>query len=171
MKESMGGIPILQIVIIFIILFAGIMGLTINHSKAFGVRDEIITIIESENANSLSDKLSNDTIEKIVDHLKEAGYRSTKHCPDNDYVGYDREGNETSGDAAFCIKAIDVSETYKRDINAKCKNGKCVVIDYSFPAMYYYDVVLFYELNIPALNQLMKFDMKGSTRIVFGKVS
>ena len=48
MREAIGGISIFQIVILFILLFTGVMCLTINHSKAFGVKDEIITIIENE---------------------------------------------------------------------------------------------------------------------------
>jgi hypothetical protein len=172
MKEAIGGIPIIQIVIIFIIIFAGIMGLTINHSKAFAVRDEIITIIESEDPKAVSNKLSDKTIEKIKNHLKEIGYRTTKKCPDASWDGYDRDGNAV-GDgavASFCIRAVDVAQNYINDVKEKCKDGNCVVVDYKFPSMYYYDVILFYELNIPMINQLMKFDLQGSTRIIFGEV-
>ena len=78
MKESIAGISIFQIVIVFIITFAGIMALTINHAKAFGVKDEIVTIIEtSQNKNG---KLSDGTINQIITKLGEVGYRATSKC-------------------------------------------------------------------------------------------
>ena len=48
MKEAIGGVSLFQIVILFLLLFTGVMCLTINHSKAFGVKDEIINIIETD---------------------------------------------------------------------------------------------------------------------------
>ena len=42
MKEAIGGTWLFQIVIVFILLFAGYMCLSINHSKAFSIKSEII---------------------------------------------------------------------------------------------------------------------------------
>ena len=41
MKESIGGTALFQITIVFLLLFTGVMCITINHSKAFAVKDEI----------------------------------------------------------------------------------------------------------------------------------
>jgi len=172
MKEAMGGISIFQIVVLFILLFTGIMCLTINQSKAFGVKDEIITIIQNENITSLNNsnyKLSSKTSKKISDHLNEAGYRITGDCPSNEWIGYDRNGNEVKNNASYCIKVNDVSDAFYKDAREKCKNNACTVAtNNEYPTMVYYDVVLFYQLDIPVLNDVMNFKIHGSTKVLFG---
>ena len=168
MKEAIGGISIFQIVIVFILLFTAIMALTINHSKAFAVKDEVINILENSNATSVKNhKLDNNTITKIVEALENGGYRIVGSCPD-DYVGYNRKGDEVSSNASFCIKANLVSETYRNDLNNKCKNNKCVITGDDYPAMVYYDVRLFYQLDIPIIRNIFNFTINGSTKVLFG---
>lgn len=172
MKEAIGGISIFQLVIIFILLFTGIMCLTINHSKAFGVKDEIITIIQNQKIPSYSSnasyKLDEETSQKISQHLKDAGYRITGTCPSAEWIGYDRDGKEVKNDAAYCVKVTNVSNIFHDDLVEKCKNDACQVTSDDFPSMVYYDVVLFYQLDIPALNNIMNFKIYGSTKVVFG---
>ena len=170
MKEATGGISIFQIVIVFLILFAGIMALTINHSKSFAVKDEIINIIENEDVpkNLKTEVLTSKTVQEIVDHLQEAGYRLTNKCAD-DYTGYASNGKVTKGsDAVFCVKANDVSETMKQSAQNECSAGECYITkNTEYPTMIYYDVILFYQLDIPVLKNVMKFEMKGSTKVLF----
>ena len=77
MKEAIGGVSLFQIVILFLLLFTGVMCLTINHSKAFGVKDEIINILETDILASYgtvsSYEVSTDTMTKIINHLNEVG--------------------------------------------------------------------------------------------------
>lgn len=165
MKEAMGGISIFQIVIIFVLLFTGIMCLTINHSRAYGVKDEIVNIIQTNDPSLKA--LSADTITKVVKQLQESGYRITGKCPDG-WTGYDLNGNK-SNNASFCIKANNISNTFLEDAKEKCKNNKCKTTNDDF-TMYYYDIILFYQLDIPGINELMNFKMYGSTRVLFSKV-
>lgn len=168
MKEALGGISIFQIVIIFILLFTAIMSLTINHTKAFGVKDEIINILEKENATEINNqKLNKTTISQIVSTLEEGGYRTTGICPD-DFVGYDRNGSETKRNASFCIKANLVNEAYMNEIRDKCKNNKCIVTGGGYPTMVYYDIKLFYQLDIPVIRNIFNFTINGSTKVLFG---
>lgn len=172
MKEALGGISIFQIVIVFVLLFTGIMCLTINHSKAFGVKDEIITIIQNQTLgqgiNASNGELNQNVSKKISDHLKDAGYRITGNCPSSDWVGYDRNGNKVTNNAAYCLKANDVSDAYQNDLKEKCKNNKCTITGNAYPKMIYYDVIVFYELDIPVLNGITNFEIRGSTKIMFG---
>lgn len=167
MKEAIGGISIFQIVIIFILLFTAIMALTINHSKAFAVKDEVINILENSNATSVKNhKLDSKTISKIVEALENGGYRTIGSCPE-DYIGYNRKGDEVSSNASFCIKINLVNESYKKDLENKCKNNKCVTTDDNLP-MVYYDVRLFYQLDIPIIRNIFNFTVNGSTKVLFG---
>ena len=172
MKEAIGGISIFQIVIIFVLVFTGVMCLTINHSKAFGVKDEILTILETEKISSTATsnyKLNNATVSKIVGELQDAGYRVTgKKCPDSTWIGYNRNGNITTNEVAFCVKANDVAKAYQKDLKDKCKNNKCQITSGDYPAMIYFDIMLFYQLDIPVIQGLMTFNVYGSTKVMFG---
>ncbi len=171
MKEALGGISLFQIVIIFILLFTAVMCLTLNHAKAFGVKDEIINIIETdslESSNSVSSHIDSRTSQSIADLLGDAGYRITGRCPNNDWVGYDRNGNVTSNNnAAFCIKSTDVAEAYYDDASSRCRSN-CTSIAGDYPDMYYYEVVLFYQLDIPIIGGVFNFRIYGSTKVLFG---
>ena len=92
MKEAIGGISLFQIVIVFLLLFTAIMCLTINHSKAFAVKDEIINIIETHSFSSSGRnyELSQNIIDEIVEKLNESGYRITGNCPSGSWIGYNR---------------------------------------------------------------------------------
>lgn len=165
MRESIGGISIFQIVIVFVLLFAAIISLTINHSKAIAVKDEIINIIEKEKKVNVN---------KIASTLTEKGYRITGRCPEG-YTGYDRNGNNAEGSASFCIKenSINLSQDgpFLQDAAEKCYVGtdKCFVAtesDNSFNLVYY-DIRLFYQLDIPLINSLTNFTVNGSTKILY----
>ncbi|MBE6156173.1 MAG: hypothetical protein E7161_00290 [Firmicutes bacterium] len=172
MKEALGGISLFQIVIVFILLFTGIICLTINQSKAFAVKDEIITIIQNQNIDSFSNgsdyKLTDDTSQNIAVRLKDAGYRTTGNCPSGEWIGYSRDGVEVSNNAAFCIRVNNVSSTFYSDLENKCTADKCIITSEDYPSMVYYDIVLFYELDIPILKYFMNFKIYGSTKVLFG---
>lgn len=168
MKEAVGGISIFQIVIVFILLFTAIMSLTINYTKAIGVKDEVINIIEGERGLTVNNnKLSSPTVQKIAETLQNGGYRTVGKCPDN-YVGYDRNGSETTKNASICIKANVVSDEYLNDLKNKCKNNKCVVTSGDYPNMVYFDIKLFYQLDIPIFRNIFNFTINGSTKVLFG---
>ncbi len=170
MREAIGGISIFQIVILFILVFTGIMCLTINHSKAFSVKDDIINIIQnSKNASSKRGsnyEMDENVSFEIANALADAGYRVTGECP-NGYTGFDRNG-ETAGNkrASYCIRIRNVSEIYDNDAKSKCPNRKCVIASDDYPDMLYYDVILFYQLDIPIINSIMNFKIYGTTKTV-----
>ena len=150
MKEAIGGTWLFQIVIVFILLFAGYMCLSINHSKAFSIKSEII---ESLSRHGGVDK------EEIKDILQKASYRTRGSCKKfNDqagtWTGFDRDGKELDqGDsnATFCTRKVRVS-----DINSE------------LPEMYYYQVRVFYQLDLPVFNSLFSFTVKGDTTLLYG---
>lgn len=170
MREAMGGIPIFQIVIVFILLFTGIMCLTINRAKAYGVKDEIITIIETEGTagSSSSFALSDETNRLIAEQLNKVGYRITGDCPAG-YQGYNRNGvlDSTGRNAAYCVGYSVVSEVFDNDLNEKCRGSKCTPTKEDLPNMVYYDIVLFYQLDIPIMRSIFNFKVSGSTRVLF----
>lgn len=167
MRTSIGGLSIFQIVVIFILIFTGIMCLTINQSKAFAVKDKIITIIQNDGLKSIDPadfSLTGTVADEIAVYLAESGYTITGPCPDSSYQGYDRNGNQVGGLASFCIRTNVVSDNLEAAAQSTCPS--CNVATGDYPKMIYYDVVVFYQLDIPVIQYLFNFKINGSTRVL-----
>ncbi len=158
MREAIGGSWLFNIVIFFVILFTGYLCLSINHTKAFNVKDDVVKIIERY--NGFSDELNNinatndDAIKEIVNSLQEFGYRNSSSCPNDGgpvWYGFDREGRRDTGNnnSAFCI----------REVNGATGAG--------LPKNVYYQVVVFYQLDLPIFNNLFAFNLKGDTKLIY----
>ncbi len=147
MREAIGGTWIFQIVIFFVLLFTGYMCLTINHTKAFNVKDTIVKEIERQEGVALNNPDSDEGIQKIVDYLKSASYRTTGKCP-NGYNGYNRDGHIDSRNSAFCIGKQNVH------------SGS------DMPDMAYYRVIVFYQLDLPIFRSVFNFKVSGDTKII-----
>lgn len=164
MKESISATTIFQIVILFILLFTAIMCLTINNSNAFGVKDEIINIIEMNNGNYLSDD-NNTLSEEIVDAISANSYRTTGIC-DSGFQGFERNGEPVSSGerASVCIRKVEVTTAIDNYLTSIL--GSTVVTDEFVPGSYY-QIVVFYQLDLPVIRQVYNFQTKGETRIIY----
>lgn len=172
MREAVGGSWLFQIVIVFILLFAGFMALSINHSKAFSVKDKIIQTIQSYNGMDLTRQCvdgENTAICAIASYLTDSAYRTNGRCPDNvtvnnlnySYQGFTREGKLTSsGNAAFCIAMVSSEDSITSN---SCSSG-CITSE--LPSMAYYRVVVFYQLDLPIFHDLFNFDVTGDTKLM-----
>lgn len=162
MKESIGGTQIFIVVIALVLIFTAIMAFTINHSNAFAVKDQIVTIIESAGGFDMTAENlegsgldNNEVISQIVDALQANSYRQVGKCPDEEgeieVEGYQRNGAKVTGNekAAFCIVKIPSAG----DDGAVTK--------------YYYQVVVFYSLDIPIVNELFNFKAVGETKPLY----
>lgn len=148
MREAIGGTWIFQIVVFFVLLFTGFMCLSINHSKAFNVKNSIVKTIEREEGIDLNNPEEDPAIEKIVEYLKQTSYRTTGKCPSDEYMGYDRNGKIDSNHPAFCIAKKDT------------RTGG------DMPDMSYYQIVVFYQLDLPIFRSVFNFRVTGDTKII-----
>ncbi|MCI8467066.1 MAG: hypothetical protein HFI08_02590 [Bacilli bacterium] len=167
MREAIGGTWLFQIVIVFILLFTGYMCLSINHSKAYNVKSEILEIIERYNGIDLSQDINGEDMAllEIVNNMQVNSYRTTGKCPSDltdadhnvvgHYVGYNREGKFDSTNPTLCIAKVDVGSK---------ENTNQVVQE--LPSMSYYRVVVFYQLDLPIFQDLFMFSLKGDTKIL-----
>lgn len=140
MRSGFSAYILFVIVITFIVLFTGYLCISINQTKAFGVKNEIVNIIE---------KYKEDFPKHIPEALNKVGYHNTGRC-DDDFIGYDREGNEAvGGTAAICVKAIENN-------NGQVKG-------------YYYKVVTFYQLDLPIIKTLFNLKSEGETKTIYSR--
>lgn len=169
MKEATSITWIFQIVILFILLFTAIMALTINNSNAFGVKDEIVNAIEYSKGNYLN---GDNLISDISDKIEATSYRTTGKCKD-DFQGYDRTGKAVgSGEsAAVCIRAVEVNtgiNKYLKETLCPPENPLCFATDDFYKGVYY-QVQVFYQLDLPIISQVYNFSTIGETKIIYGE--
>ncbi|MGN1379606.1 MAG: hypothetical protein ACI4XR_04370 [Bacilli bacterium] len=167
MREGIGGIQLFLIVVILILIFAGIMSLTINHSNAFAVKDQLVSIIEDAGGlditaecrlGSCNDDIKDQqTLQSIIDALDSYSYRQTGDCDSitisdtATIVGYQRTGEitMTGKKSSFCIAKIDANK------------------DDGTLRGYYYKVYVFYQLDIPVLHSIFNFRSIGETKLLY----
>ncbi len=149
MKEAIGGSWITTIVIAFIILFASFMSLSINWSKTYKVKDEIILAIERNNG------VNEDSLEQISKYMADLGYRSIgSGCPQN-YVGFTYDGRKTYSNPSYCLKANMV--------------GATATGHKSFTA--YYSIIVFFRLDIPLVRSIVKLDLEANTGVILPRTT
>ena len=155
MKEAIGGVSLFNIVIVFVLLFAGYISLSINYSKAYNVKNEIINIIKNQggvctSATPNSNNNCYNFSEQITDYFRESNYRSTGECDVNDgWVGFNREGLIDYNNSAFCVKAV------RANTNSELPNAL------------YYQVRVFYQLDLPVINSFFEFVIYGESGRIY----
>lgn len=165
MREAIGGTWIFQIVVFFILLFTGFMCLTINQSKAYGVKSAMLESIERHNGIDLTSDIESEdpALMEIVAALSDRAYRTTGTCPNSyvdpitlesfPYTGFTRDGKLTSTDPAFCIAKIETADYQPQEVS-------------ELPSMSYYRVVVFYQLDLPVFHDVFNFSLKGDTKLL-----
>lgn len=141
MRQSMGGSWLIQLMILFILLFAGYIILTLDYNKSVKVKNEAISLLEKyEGINEKSVTLLNN-------YLTGSGYRLTGSCEAKSGVYgaislNDSELEEAQNDTPYyyCVKKYKGANT-----------------------SYYYQVTLFYRFNLPVLGDISRFTIKGTT--------
>lgn len=159
MKEAVGGVSLFNIVIIFVLLFTGYISLSINYSKAYNVKNELLNIIKNQGGVCTSGSSSGDDncynfANQIQDFFGETSYRSTGNCnrgSETGWIGYSRSGSllPDGKNASFCVRGI------RRTDNRELPNSL------------YYQVKVFYQLDLPVINSIFEFSIFGETSRIY----
>jgi len=144
MRESIGGTWIFTVVIIFILLFTSYLAVTLNYSKAFNVKNGVISILEEEEG------WTNDAQERIINYLNGSGYRNLGKCPVDESNNSKAGGyqNNDNNKYSYCIKKVD---NY----------------DKNEPQKAYYEITLFFSLDLPFFGDFATFKVNGRTTEIF----
>lgn len=141
MRQSIGGSWLIGLMVLFILLFAGYIILTIDYNKSVRVKNEAINLVEKYEG------LNEEAITLLNNYLKGTGYMTTGKCGEQDgmYGALSLEDNEleetvNGQNYYYCIKKYKGANT-----------------------SYYYQIALFYRFNLPVLGDTSKFTIKGST--------
>lgn len=146
MRESIGATWILQLVIIFMLIFVAFLALSVNYTKAFRMKNEVVSIIEKYEGVSSE---SNGSIEIINNYLRYYNYQTMGSCEEN-YYGVDNLNSTVINPVNkgskyyYCIKKNDSSSS-------------------SYPERVNYEITTFFQFNLPFVGDLFTFRVTGNT--------
>lgn len=147
MREAIGGTWLTQLVILFMLIFVAFLALSLNYTKAFKVKNELLSIIEKREGLTTG---SDGSIEIINNYLKSNNYMVTKSCEEGSYGVSDLN----RGTAELVTNNAKKYYYCVRKIKAPSSNNKGKV---------YYKVNIFFYFNLPVLGDIFKFDVSGAT--------
>ena len=147
MREAIGGTWITQLVIVFMLIFVAFLALSLNYTKAFKVRNQLMTIIEQQEGVTSGDDGS---IALMNNYLKGNGYGVMRTCALDSY------GVTNLNSSAVELVTNDKKRYYYciRKIEAPSSNHEGKV---------YYKVNIFFHFNLPVLGDIFTFSVNGST--------
>lgn len=145
MRDAFGGIVNIAMIVVFLVVVSGYLAFNVNYTKAFRVKNKIISTIEEYEGNLNHDDLE----EKISDYMKSVGYSAPNF-------------------------SIDPSDNPNCDKTVKCEYGycvqKCLVSDGSVDTKKraYFKVTTQINIDIPIINKIMPelkiFQVSGDTK-------
>ena len=150
MREAIGQTLIVNLIVIFVIVFIVLFAGSVNYTKAYKVKNRIISIIEENEGYTPTAQ------KQINNFLGETGYRvSTKGCSKNDYhyqkQAYAMNGGQntwqavsTGGNYKYCVEKITT------------KTGE---VEQTF-----YGVTAYMYFELPLISSLLELPVYGETK-------
>ena len=138
MREAIGGGWIFTLVIIFVVIFSGYLAISVNYSKAFKIKNRIVSIIEEQEGMSAKAE------DEIENYLSGMGYMVYGRCA-GDETGFPKESYNSK--YLYCVSKKEVGT----DVNKKT----------------YYYIRLFFRFDLPVLENILTFSVKGETDPIY----
>lgn len=73
MRESFGGSFIINLILVFIVVFISFMAVTVSYAKAFRVKNQVINIVEQYQYSGAGDS---EVENKIISYLDSVSYKN-----------------------------------------------------------------------------------------------
>ena len=151
MKESIAQAFILDLILFFFGLLVLLLFGSINYSKAYKVKNRIITIIEKYGT---FDATNNDLMNEIHENLKNAGY-SVEKQGENKYC---KDRNTTDSKLLYPTTAGGYS--------GRSHYNFCV-FERGQANSKYYQVIAFMKFDIPVIGGFLEFPVRGETKAIY----
>lgn len=172
MRESIGSTYLFMMVFVFILLFSGYLAVTISYSITFKVKNEVTSIIERKKGvylggepKTIPSVLNTHTsvyngagsLEIISMYLYGSGYKTKGTCPNYDTAHW--WGVTDLGVKKGTIRVSPVFEHAK----SGGKYSYCFKMNNDDGTKIYYDLKLFYKIDLPVIGDLYTFSVDGVT--------
>jgi hypothetical protein len=142
MQEAFGGIINMFFIGLFLLIVISVLGLVVSYTKAFKMKNIIISHIENYEASGCFDA-GTACMTRIEDSAKALGYGANIRCPDD----------FTRVDGLFCYQELEVKGT-KDHISQVPKR---------------YRVITQVDLKLPIISNIFAMDffqVTGDTRVI-----
>ena len=141
MRDALGGTVTLVIIVVFIVIALGYMAFNVNYTKAFRMKDKIITLYDDFDGQCTS------KCEKaIIDYARTIGYSTdhSLHCPDD----------FSAVNELYCVSKKEYLDQDNSRVNSSITQitGKSDIKPKA-----YYKVVTKINLKIPIISNVFDF--------------
>lgn len=150
MRDAFGGTFMIQLLIIFIIIYTGFTALALNYAKAFKAKNAVIEYLEEHEISSIKDNDLSAAARQEMDD-----YFQTKIAGELNYIYPD--GCINSDDKTLCIRDMGIKiEQIEPNITQKNKLGV------------YYRVTTYFGYDISFLNVLRRLNGTDDGQKIIG---
>lgn len=165
MRDALGGSFNIMFVAVFITLISGYLAFSVSYSKAFKVKNKIISIIEQYQGYDSPEK--RDIVNrKIEEYLDEIGYNRDIKSEESQARANKLKGPRDWIDG--CKDGYCVSRTY---VDAVTDSSGTVIGSHTGKVKCYYTVVTFVNVPIPIFQNLLPylsfFQTSGDTMTIY----
>ena len=157
MNEGVGSTTIIVIIMVFIAFVSAYLAYNVNYTKAFRMKNKIISLYEEYNGDCTSEKKNGETescIQRIQSYKNEIGYPSGAiDCENNIYRPEleNQIANNYRNDG-FCVYRV----------KADNRSGSGDVVDPNAEA-YYYRAVTRVDIRIPIVQNVLNLRILNVT--------
>lgn len=150
MRDAIGGVFTIQIILFFLIIINSYLAFSVNYTKAFRIKNNIVAIIEQQEGFTTQDDVLSGELSaaaRIEQIMINTGY----NVPDN----YITDGNCGAGYTGITNNA----------------GGFCLQVHKNPDGSGYYGVKTYVNINIPIINNILPlsniFAIKGETKTIY----
>ena len=133
MRDAIGGSVTIVIIVVFIVFALGYMAFNVNYTKAFRMKDKIISVYDDYNG-----VCGTDCEKEITEYARKIGYTS---------------GTGTGG----VMNCYNNGPTAK--LNLYCEKKVEKINNYDGSTKWYYDISTKINIEIPAFKNILNFKM------------
>jgi len=149
MRDAMGGSVVIVIIVLFIVFSLGYLAFNVNYTKAFRMKDKIISLYDDYDGKCTSKCQS-----AIKAYAREIGYATGNdlHCPTSTSVNAHPFENK---DGLYCAQVNEIVSKDEITVAGDAKTKK------------YYTIVTKINLQIPVISNIIDFRffyISGDTR-------
>ncbi len=156
MRDALGGTVVLVIIVVFIVFALAYMAFNVNYTKAFRMKNKIISVYEDFEG----DCSSSDCQDTITEYARTIGYSydGSIRCPE----GFDRVRG------LYCLKE-NMVDAGKSNSSISIINGSSnsSIILSDINGKHYFTVITKINLHIPVINRILDLSalyVRGDTK-------
>lgn len=145
MRSAVGSSWLYGLILVFTLIFSGFLVMTLTYSKAYKLKNEMLSIIEKYEGLTTTSVIGDGSIPIINKYLDNSGYKGSGVCEAGEYAPTSLKDNTLT-------KA-----------NGQSKYPYCISYSTSKSGYTTFNVKIFFSINIPVFKQLNKYQVTGST--------